>query len=287
MTDLFRQLRPMKLFASLRLLLCVATLAPLLSACSDTIRLTKTVHDSPDRYVLLNARYGEDVSWAAKPFAHPLVMEEQDWARLLAGLSVKPRRGLLSIGMAPDAREAFDKEERQYLARYLAEGFATARSDQWVEFFLSRRRDHDLVEITSGAFFATSDRIHLVLANYRHALSMPFIQEQIRHDPLRPAGESFYEVVPGPYHSVQAVAGHMNRPLFSHLSDVDIQYRAVLSSSKSPRTGQDEFQARSGNSESRPDQIQERLKTLQKLLAQGLITKDEYQAQRQRILNSL
>ncbi|MCX5722468.1 MAG: SHOCT domain-containing protein [Nitrospirae bacterium] len=287
MTDLFWRPRPMKPFASLRLLLCVATLVPLFSSCTETIRLTKTVHDSPDRYVLLNARYGEDVSWAVKPFAHPLVMEEQDWARLLAGLSVKPRRGLLSIGMAPDAREAFDKEERQYLARYLAEGFATARPDQWVEFFLSRRRDHDLVEITSGAFFATSDRIHLVLANYRHALSMPFIQEQIRHDPVRPAGESFYEVVPGSYHSVQAVAGNMNRPLFSHLSDVDIQYRAVLSSSNRPRAEQDEFNAQSGSSESQSDQIRERLKRLQKLWEQGLITKEEYQAQRQRILNSL
>ncbi len=277
----------MTLFASLRLLLCAATLIPLFSSCTETIRLTKAVHDSPDRYVLLNARYGEDVSWAAKPFAHPLVMEEQDWARLLAGLSVKPRKGLLSIGMTPDAREAFDREERQYLARYLAEGFAKARPDQWVEFFLSRRRDHDLAEVTSGAFFATSDRIHLVLANYRHALSMPFIQEQMRHDPLRPAGESFYEVTPGPYHSVQAVAGNMNRPLFSHLSDVDIQYRAVLSSPTTARAEQGESRAQSGSTENQPDQIRERLKTLQKLLEHGLITKDEYQAQRQRILNSL
>lgn len=274
-------------FASLRLLLCIAILAPLVGACTETIRLTKAIHESPDRYVLLNARYGEDVSWAAKPFAHPLVMEEQDWARLLAGLSVKPRRGLLSIGMAPDAREAFDKEEQQYLARYLAEGFAQARPDQWVEFFLSRRRDNDLIEITSGAFFAASDRIHLVLANYRHALSMPFIQEQMRHDPVRPAGEPFYEVVPGPYHSVQAVAGNMNRPLFSHLSDVDIQYRAILSSSKTPRTEQGEFHAQSGSSESQPDHIRERLKRLQKLWEQSLITKEEYQTQRQRILNSL
>lgn len=277
----------MTLFASLRLLLCTATLIPLFSSCTETIRLTKAVHDSPDRYVLLNARYGEDVSWAAKPFAHPLVMEEQDWARLLAGLSVKPRKGLLSIGMTPDAREAFDREERQYLARYLAEGFAKARPDQWVEFFLSRRRDHDLAEVTSGAFFATSDRIHLVLANYRHALSMPFIQEQMRHDPVRPAGESFYEVTPGPYHSVQAVAGNMNRPLFSHLSDVDIQYRAALSSSSRPRTEQNELNAQAADSENQSDQVRERLNRLQKLWEQGLITKEEYQTQRQRILNSL
>lgn len=277
----------MKPFACLRLLLCVATLAPLFSSCTETIRLTKAVHESPDRYVMLNAHYGEDVSWAAKPFAHPLVLEEHDWARLLAGLSVKPRRGLLSIGMAPDVREAFDKEERQYLARYLAEGFARARPDQWVEFFLRRRRDHDLIEVTSGAFFATSDRIHLALANYRHALSMPFIQEQMRHDPMRPAGEPFYEVVPGPYQSVQAVAGDLNRPLFSHLSEVDIQYRAILSSPVTPRTGQDSFDAQPWSSQSQPDQVRERLRALQKLWEQGLITKEEYQAQRQRILNSL
>lgn len=286
MMDLFWQPGPMKPLTCLRLLLCVAAVVTLFSSCTETIRLTKAVHESPDRYVMLNARYGEDVSWAAKPFAHPLVMEEKDWARLLAGIAVKPRRGLLSIGMAPDVREAFDKEERQYLARYLAEGFARARPDQWVEFFLSRRRDNDLVEITSGAFFATSDRIHLVLANYRHALSMPFIQEQMRHDPVRPAGESFYEVAPGPYQSVQAVAGNMNRPLFSHLSDVDIQYRAILSSSRAPRTGQDDFDVPSG-SQSQPDQVRERLQALQKLWEQGLITKEEYQAQRQRILNSL
>lgn len=289
MTSLAAKPGPMKSSVSGRLLLCLALLPPLLmfSGCNEPLRITKPIHDSPDRYVMLDPRYGMDDGWAAKPFAHPLVMDEKDWARLLEGISVKPRRWLLSIGMAPEAREAFDKEDRQYLARYLAEGFARARPDHWVAFFLSRHRDHDLSEVTSGAFFVTSDRIHLALANYRYAVSMPFIQEQMRQDPLRPAGESFYEVVPGPYQSVQAVAGDLNRPLFSHLSDLDIQYGAILSSPVAPRTGPEDVAAQAGNSRSQPDQVRERLKALQKLWEQGLISKEEYQAQRLRILNSL
>ena len=76
------------------------------------------------------------------------------------------------------------------------EAFSRVKSSEWVVFYLAHTQASNVTEITSGAFFAQNGYLHLLIANYRYAVTVPLLQQQIRDHPLRPKGEGFYEFVP-------------------------------------------------------------------------------------------
>lgn len=262
--------------------------------CGGPVRYHRPIHDEPERYVRLEARYGHGEGYgydgAAMKFAHPVALSEADWDKVLKGVRVQLRKQLFSLGGAQTAwEEAFIEPERRYLARYLAEAFSQARPDEWVVFGLTRRRDPggdrrggpEVTEMTSGGFFIEGEQLRLLLANYRYAASVPFIREQIRDDPLRPAGDALYELVPGRHQAARAVHTintelDLTKPIRAQLSELVITYQSFLASP-------DEPEAEPGARPS-PD---ERLRTLQHLREQGLITEEEYRLKRQKLLDEL
>ncbi|MBI3292051.1 MAG: SHOCT domain-containing protein [Elusimicrobia bacterium] len=262
--------------------------------CGGPVRYIRSVNDGPDRYVRLESRYGHGQGYgydgAAMRFTHPLVLGEPDWGKILKGIRVQLRKRLLTIG-ATEAHpeEAFSESEAQYLARYLAEAFSIARPDEWVVFCLSRQRGEGgtlrggpgVTEMTTGGFFVEGGKFHFVLANYRYAVSIPSVQEQIRDDPLRPAGDAFYDLVPGPHQTARWLdtintQPDLTKPLRAQLSEMVIEYQPFLALP-------DEATLAPGG---RPP-LEERLRTLQRLRDQGLITEEEYRLKRQNLLDEL
>jgi hypothetical protein len=262
--------------------------------CGGPVRYVRPVNDSPEQYVRLEARYGHGQGYgydgSAMRFTHPLVLGETDWGKILKGIRVQPRKRLLTIG-ATEAHpeEAFPEGEARYLARYLAEAFSMARADEWVVFCLGRQRGEGgtlrggsgVTEMTTGGFFVEGGLLHFVLANYRYAVSVPSVQEQIRDDPLRPAGEAFYDLVPGPHQTARWLdtinaQPDLTKPLRAQLSEMVIEYQPFLALPDEPTL-------RPGG---RPSP-EERLRTLQRLREQGLITEEEYRLKRQKLLDEL
>lgn len=264
------------------------------SACGGPVRYVRSVNDGPEQYVRLEARYGHGEGYgydgAAMRFTHPLVLGETDWGKILKGIRVQLRKRLLTIG-ATEAHpeEAFTESEARYLARYLAEAFSIARPDEWVVFCLGRQRGEGgtlrggsgVTEMTSGGFFVERGQLHFVLANYRYAVSIPSVQEQIRDDPLRPAGDAFYDLVPGPHQTARWLdtinsQPDLTKPLRAQLSEMVIEYQPFLALPDEATLGPG----------GRPP-LEERLRTLQRLRDQGLITEEEYRLKRQNLLDEL
>lgn len=262
------------------------------SGCGGPVRYVRSVNDAPEQYVRLEARYGHGEGYgydgAAMKFSHPVTLNEADWAKILKGIRVQPRKRLLTRG-APEAHpeEAFTEGEARYLARYLAEAFSIARPDEWVVFYLGRQRGEagalrggsGVTEATSGGFFVERGQLHFVLANYRYAVSIPSVQEQIRDDPLRPAGDALYDLVPGPHQTARWLdtinsRPDLTKPLRAQLSEMVIEYQPFLALPD---------EATVGPSGRLP--LEERLRTLQRLRDQGLITEEELRLKRQKLLD--
>ncbi len=266
-------------------LIGVATLL-VIHGCGGPVRYSRAVQEEVHRYVRLEARYGYGPQYgydsAALRFAHPVSLSEAEWLRLLQAIQVRPRKGILTIGMEPAGPSAaFLEDDRRFLARFLALAFAKARADEWVVFYLSHPRDGGggpgVVELSSGGFFVEGGQLHLVLANYRYAAALPFIQEQIRDDPLRPAGEAFYEPVPGTYQSVRSVKiWDRTQPVRAESVELTTDYQTLLGSQQEP------VLKPAGDTP-----LNERLRTLDQLYKEGLITEEEYQLKRQRLLDEL
>lgn len=260
--------------------------------CGGPVRYARAVEEGPGQFVRLEARYGHGYGYdgASMPFTHPVAFSQADIATILKGIRVQLRKGLLTIGATETGpREAFTESERGSLAQPLAEAFARARPDEWVVFFLSHLRDREpglrggpvVTEVTSGGLFMEEGTLRLVLANYRYAVSMPFLLEQIREDPLRPAGEGFYELVAGPHRMVRrldSINGRWDftKPVRAHLSEMAIEYRALLAHPEGPGPA-------SGGGPS----VEERLRALHRLRDQGLITEEEFRLKRQRLIDEL
>jgi hypothetical protein len=265
-----------------------------MTGCGGPVRFTRTVSSDGENYVRLEARYGHGQGYgydgAAMPFTHPVVLSETEWERILKRIRVQPRKRLLSIGAGhPDPRAAFDERERQYLARHLAQAFSMARSDEWVVFCLRRQREEGedlrggpaIADMTSGGFFVEGEQLRLALANYRYAVSMPIVQEQIRDYPLRPAGDALYEFVPSRHQKARQVptintSWDLAQPLRAHLSELVVEYQALLSLPDETMLEPD----------LRPP-LEERLRTLKRLHEQGLITDEDYRVKRQKLLDEL
>ena len=263
-----------------------------LGGCSGSYLFTRTVHEEDSRYVRLQARYGQGQDGTAFKFAHPKVLSETEWDRLLSGVYLQEEKKLLSLGTAqPVPSLAFDKDERRYLAKYLAEGFHQARPDEWVVFYLSHPREPGLMEIDSGGLFIEGGQLHLVIANYHQPVSMSFIERQIRNDPLHPAGDSFYDVIPKPHQTVQTARRlELTRSLFQPVSELIIDYGAVLDHTSDPSLTNGTSQLDTdigGGTEGERGGLEERLRLLNRLREQGLITEEEFRSKRARLLERL
>jgi hypothetical protein len=272
---------------ALSLLLCLVTLVASWG-CTSPTRSTRIVHEDGRTLVRLVVRN----AGPATPFTHPVSLTEADWATILHGIKVQLKKRLLpSIGTdQAGPKEAFFEDERSYLARHLTEAFSVANPDEGVVFFLSQQRDQrgdvhggpGVTEITSGGLFVKDERLHFVLANYRHAATVPLLVDQIRENPLRPAADSFYELIQGAHQTLHArTTWGLTKVIQPHAPELVIAYRSLLA-------GPDQSDARIERSEAGTSpSLEERLRTLKRLYEQGLVTEDEYRFKRQTLLDEL
>ena len=238
--------------------------------------------EEPSRYVRLQdaPRLG-----IGEGFSHPFQLTSQEWAILLRSIQVQPlERPLLAPAIKGAVQEAFTEEDVTYLSETLSRACADASAQEWVVFVLTRARQPGLDEMTSGAWYAQGDQIHLRLSNYRIAVALPSIRKVVWQQPTRQHATAVYDVVPGEHQRLRIDREGRN-PFTNDPIDLAMDYRQiiVLPQASSNRVNSTESLPVPSLSTS----IEDRLKTLNQLREKGLITEDEYRTKRQQILEEL
>lgn len=255
-----------------RVAVCVLG-AFVLSNCSRPNLFMRTINEEEHRSVRIQAGYGQGQDGEALKFAHPVAWGETEWGQLLGNVMIQEQKKFLSLGAGPPvARPAFDQHDRRYLAKYLAEGFQAVKPNEWVVFYLSRPRESGVVEIDSGGFFIERERLHLILSNYRQPVSMSFIRDQVWNDPLHPAGDGFYEIVPQHDQTLQRVRRKdLTHSFLKQVSDLSIDYMAQLHSEV-------------GDGATARHSIEDRLRILKRLRDDGVINEEQFRLKQDRLL---
>lgn len=224
-------------------------------------------------------------------FTHPFLLSPEDWKVILKSIHVQSlKQGLLFFTTKGPVEPAFTDDEIEYLSATLSRVFGQARPDERVVFALSRHPSADLTEVTSGGWFVNGPSLHLVLANYRYAVTMPTVLDLIWRDPLWTKAGPFYDLVPGDQQTVAEEGGSI-RELFSSLPVLSIAYKPLLlgESSASPavRNGPSgsELSPRAVDAPLPHVSLEERLQILKRLRDQGLITDEEYRAKKKQLLD--
>jgi hypothetical protein len=221
-------------------------------------------------------------------FSHPITLSSEDWKIILGSLRIQ-RQGepvvMFSLPKGPIS-DALRQDEVEYLSRTLSQAFAQAQPTEWVVFGLSRPGAPDVSEITSGGWFMEESHLHLLLANYRYAVTAPNIRELVWENPLS-SQVNLYELVPGDHQTViqHKEGGLLNAPV----NELSIAYQPLLLAEPLPKAALPDGSRTSllPQAQSIQPSLEERLKVLKRLYDQGLITEAEYRSKRSQLLERL
>ncbi len=275
-----------------------------LTACSGPVVSIPPDSAGPERFVRLEARTDQP-RLGREPFAHPLRLTAADWGRILSQIRFQSRKDTFIFTTAKERpADAFAPDEAAYLGAALSQAFAQARPDQWVGFALSRETPSGVTELTTGGWFAEGTRLHLVLANYRHAPAKAGVLERLWRDPLESVSTPFYAVVETDTLSVQKKGGVTG--LWSAAGpEIVIEYTALLRTAPKPvpvppATAAPAVRPAQASAETAPrtpglqetdpltsEALEERLRTLKRLKELGLISEEEYRAKKKELLDRL
>lgn len=260
-----------------------------MEGCAGPIRSIEMSDRSDQRYVRLEAQLYPAEGSEVRRFDHPMNLHESEWNQVLKNIYVQPRKGLLPFGQSKvEPTPAFSESDQLYLSSRLAETLAQATSTEWAVFYLAHPRESGLTEVTSGAVFSEHGRVHLLLANYEYTVTIPFLSEQIRRQPLRASGDVLYEVVP---REDQVVVSEyrwdLPKPLFARSVELSIDLDSGRQGSDGQGAGNEVTPTEDGKAMDQAGHLEERLRTLERLYRQGLITQDEYEGKRQQLLDQL
>ncbi len=268
-------------------LLSAVAFSVLSTACTTVTPASVSVQEDSNHFVRIEGRYGDERRKRYTRFEHPFILTVPEWERLLAGIQVQSRKDTLIFSPAKNPPEsAFSSEQVAYLSQGLQQAFSRAHPDEFVVFGFSQSRSPSLTEITTGGWFVEGQRLHLVLANYRHSVSMTHVRDQLWRDPLYSNSAPSYGIVPGPNQSLGRQKGLVGF-LSTEAPELVIDYKAQLETTPvqpsvlSPGKPLD-VPAPAGSIES---SLEERLRVLKKLHDQGLITEDEYRDKKKQLLN--
>jgi hypothetical protein len=155
-----------------------------------------------------------------------LNLSPKDWKPILASIRVYAD---LFFPIETTEQPAFTPEEIDYLSMTLSRAFAKASSEQWVVFGLSKPVPASGSEMTTGGWYVEGTTLHLLLANYRAAVSVNNIREVLDRDPL-------FEVLSAPRYDFvlteHSKEGSKKKSLFSSLRQetphLIIEYQQLL-----------------------------------------------------------
>lgn len=256
---------------------------------ANTARVPCGACEERDRFVRLQTDAAER---PAQPFSHPAHFSPEAWTVILKSVRVQSRSDVFPFTVTKGpVTPAFTDEDVEYLSITLSKAFALARPNEWVVFGLSSQRIPQLAEITTGGWFVENESLHLVLANYKEAVTLPSIRKLLWEEPLRPHSGSLYEFIPGTHLNLVPRQDQRSRRTTPQLPELSVAYKALLQTGMSGQPDIEPPVTPDGSSLSTlPSQrfpLEERLRQLRQLKEQGLITEAEYGAKKKQLLDGL
>ena len=169
----------------------------LLAGCAIPMVAYRTVYEDPVNYVRLEHDETVLPEWPPSAHAHPKVMDAEDVARILGGISVKEHRIWLQKWLQGESTltPAFRPEELALLSQQIAGALAEANPDERVTFYLSQPQTSVKRIITTGGLFVHGNELHFILGNWQIIYGIPtYGMIYDRRYPMRPTAAKGFDL---------------------------------------------------------------------------------------------
>jgi len=250
-----------------------------LAGCSGDRPLIRTLFDHPERTIGLEVTYRE----GDLEFSHPANIPPDTLSQVLKHIQVLPSSLLSQLtGGSSTQQPAFTEEQEGFFSDQISHALAKASPLETATFFWSVPRGNGIWEITSGGVCIRQNDLHMHLANYRQTIASQELPPHLKLHPLIPLEDPLHTLKSTP--PVQEISQKLTAIFLGGQSPHFI-FPLQASATLSPHTSEP--------SERLPNQAQEtgvmkhRLRLLEDLRKDGLLTEDEYQSKRKEILGEL
>lgn len=268
-------------------LIFASFIAVFLSGCANSPTFSRPLYQDPTLTVGLESPlFPEEAS--SEPNSHPVKFLTQDLVKILRSIKVKKEVSFLNyyvLRKDPTPQHVFSAELAEILAPHLQAGFAKARPEEMVTFFVNRPREDGIPMITSGGLFVRGMQLSVVLANVDIPVTLERKRTQSRENPLKPLGEPAFHFVPESQQTILTeTQTSMRFPESSAVPTLLIRYRQFLRAAQD--TPQQPQAVLPQNSDILAPSVENKLRQLKSWYQEGLISESEYQKKRKEILES-
>jgi len=254
--------------------------------CSPTTPVSRMTFEDQHRFVRL------EVTARANQLnhSHPATVSELTLAKILGSFTVNPRPAsslennfaYMAVPRLPESSPAFSPAVIAFLSKHLSQALQGATPLEEALFFIEDPQPQDTALLTSGGCYIQEGRLHFQLANYRHPTIGKMEIMQARANPLKVLSHPGYDLIPGPTGTVQPL------PVWENLITALPQH-VIIDYGHTPQepTTQKPLEDSLGV----PDQsahktLAEQLRELEQAKHDRLITEEEYQSLRTKLLDT-
>jgi hypothetical protein len=249
-------------------------------SCTSGPPTTRYLVDQPDRAVGMEVTYRE----GSPEYSHPATLTPELLDQFLQHIEVQPSSLLDRLaGGSSTRQEAFPSEQRGFLANQLSTAFNKATPLETVTFYWATPRGNGIWEFTSGGLYLQEEELHIVLPNYQQTVPAKDPLQLPKNHPLAQLGE--------PLHSLRALAPaqQLTHGLVTELWSPQTPHFvfSLKELANLPLLSGDQHANPSNPPLNSGKSIKQRLKNLEELQREGLLTEKEYHHKRQEILEEL
>jgi hypothetical protein len=280
----YQVINPNQLWVTLLILIVSGLLTQ--QACTSTPPPSRILVEEPTRFVRL-----EVTTRASKrPNGHPWVIQEEELAKILGTFTVNPRAnlsrgdkfGYMAVPQLGQSSLAFTQPQRRFLAEYLSDALQQATPLEEALFYMEEPQPQDITLLTSGGVFFHDGQLHILVANFR----LPSIGQaeplKVKANPLTVLAPPEYQLVPGAQGTVRDYST-WEQFLLALPQEFIIKQETPQTHSSSTISQKEQHEEPGlSNSSSLTDKLRE----LETMKAEGLITEEEYHSIRAKLLNS-
>jgi len=254
--------------------------------CMATAPVSRIVYEDQHQFVRL------EVTARANQLthSHPESLSENELGNILRSFTVSPRRAssqgngfaYTAVPRLPESSPAFSPSVTAFLSKHLSQALQRATPLEEALFFIEDAQPQNTALITSGGCYIQEGRLHFQLANYRHPTIGKTEIIQARANPLKVLSHPGYDLIPGPTGTVQST------PVWQRLLTALPQHAIIQyeNSPQKPGIKKPHDDSRVGNDHSVHKTLAEQLRELEQIKNDGLITEEEFQTLRIKLLNS-
>lgn len=254
--------------------------------CMATAPVSRMVYEDQHQFVRL------EVTARANQLnhSHPASVSENTLAKILGTFTVNPRPAsslensfaYMAVPRLPESSPAFSPAVIAFLSQHLSQALQRATPLEEALFFIEDPQPQDTALLTSGGCYIQEGRLHVQLANYRHPTIGKREIIQARANPLTVLSRPRYDLIPGPNGTVQPPPAweSLITALPQHVI-IDYQQPPQETRIKNPLDD-----SLVGPDRPAHKTLAEQLRELEQAKQDGLLTEEEYQTLRAKLLDA-